>query len=366
MNTFENVRTYIKPHGNNGEGGDGTTIIINKGKSNYDSKNLNVTNLNAVYVTTDRLKAEDIKATNISADYIEVDQADINKINNSELVSTNANIDNLHANAIETNTLDVKNDASIKDLVSENIQSTNIVTDNLTVNKSAHFFELIIDKMRSVQGTQIITAANCVADLVQAYRNTTKVNIEDPRATHYRIYWKRKDTNGRDVTNDWLVNDQAFCESFNNITTGHNYDVSNKYYWRLVKATDNGNPVWINFDNGQILGQGASPANPFQIEFSAGFMYDTGSTFTDEFVVQGDRYDSDTQIWYPESTGETLTITSPDYSLANGAFIFDTDELTKINITFFYEDGTSDYHPATVYDTSYYLDSMQDKNITKP
>ena len=45
--------------------------------------------------------------------------------------------------------------------------ATNITVDYLTVTKMAHFFELVIDKVRATNGQIIITDANAKIDYVE-------------------------------------------------------------------------------------------------------------------------------------------------------------------------------------------------------
>ena len=111
-------------------------------------------------------------------------------------------------------------DASIN-----NLNSQNINTHNLTVTGSAHFFELIIDKLKSVGGTVILSVANAKIDKV--------VSVSGG----YKLYWRKEDADrAKAISNDFAVNDQVICQSFN-AQTGISHNVSNKYYWRLVTAT---------------------------------------------------------------------------------------------------------------------------------
>ena len=111
-------------------------------------------------------------------------------------------------------------DASINTQV-----SNDITTHNLTVTGTAHFFELIIDKLRSVGGTVILSAANANIDKVETVTGG------------YKLWWRKEDAErAKAISNDFLVNDQIICQSFN-VQTGISHNVSNKYYWRLVTAT---------------------------------------------------------------------------------------------------------------------------------
>ena len=120
----------------------------------------------------------------------------------------------IEANNVETNELSAT-DGTI----------TNLVAEYLTVTKQAHFFELAIDKIKSNSGQVILSAANAKIDYVEAITGA------------YRCYWRKKDPNtNKAVENEFILNDQVRCQTFN-VQEGTNYNVSNKYYWRLVVDT---------------------------------------------------------------------------------------------------------------------------------
>ena len=107
--------------------------------------------------------------------------------------------------------------------------SDTITTKNLTVTGSAHFFELIIDKIKSSGGSVLFTPADGFdVDIVQDESNEVK------------LLWQCQDGNGKQRDNMWKVNDQALCMSFNQATVGTTHNVNNKYYWALVTSV---NPV---------------------------------------------------------------------------------------------------------------------------
>jgi hypothetical protein len=81
---------------------------------------------------------------------------------------------------------------------------------------------LIIDKLKSVGGTVILSAANARIDKV--------VSVSGG----YKLYWRKEDADrAKAISNDFVVNDQVICQSFN-AQTGGSHNVCNKYYWRLV------------------------------------------------------------------------------------------------------------------------------------
>lgn len=114
----------------------------------------------------------------------------------------------------------------------QDIYAKDITVENLTVTKLAHFFSLIIDKIKSVGGSIILSAANCVIDKVEDKPNNIK-----------RLYWKAtndmSDTGmdlnyHRGLQNEFDDYDQVICQTFNlaEYMEGTTvYNISNKYYW---------------------------------------------------------------------------------------------------------------------------------------
>lgn len=106
----------------------------------------------------------------------------------------------------------------------QTLLSDQITTDYLTVTKAAHFFKLIIDEIKATQGQVIITPSNAKLDKVESISGG------------WRCYFRAKDAHGQEISNSFEVNDQVVCQTFN-VATGVSYNVSNKYYWRLITAT---------------------------------------------------------------------------------------------------------------------------------
>lgn len=129
----------------------------------------------------------------------------------------NVNCSNINcAGDIEANTVDTN------ELTATDGTITNLVTDFLTVTKQAHFFELIIDKLKSNSGQVILSAANAKIDKVK------------PIGGQYMLFWRKKDPEtNKAIDNEFVVNDQVRCQTFN-VQEGTNYNANNKYYWWLV------------------------------------------------------------------------------------------------------------------------------------
>lgn len=141
------------------------------------------------------------------------------------LSAKNGKFDNLYSNFLDAVNGQIENlsgdkldfvEGIIKDLL-----TTNITTEYLTVTKQAHFFELIIDKIKSAGGAVILTPADGF-----------KVDEVTHAGNAYILRW-RSEQEGRRIKNMWEVGDQALCQTFN-AAEGVNYNISNKFYWALV------------------------------------------------------------------------------------------------------------------------------------
>lgn len=114
-----------------------------------------------------------------------------------------------HADAEVKGDLEVKGDALLQDL---------------TVLGSAHFFELVIDKVRAAGGTVIFSPAN-------AFTIDHVTTSADGKTM--RLYWLAE--HGGDASmNTWHPGDQAISMDFNRAKVGDVYKSSNKYWWALV------------------------------------------------------------------------------------------------------------------------------------
>lgn len=164
-------------------------------------------------------------------------------VNASESVTTNVvNSNSVTANSVtatesvHTKDATIDNNLVTKDAtVNNKLTSTNITnsdtikTKNLQVTGTAHFFNLIIDKIKSAGGAALFTPADGF-----------DVDIVQDSTDEVKLLWQCQDEDGNQRDNMWKVNDQALCMSFNKAKVGTTHNVSNKYYWALVTAV---NPV---------------------------------------------------------------------------------------------------------------------------
>ena len=368
---YSGIKSYAKPHGSGQSTGGSIIQVINKGgANNFDPNYVNINTLEAHNGNIDNLRVNSATIDNAQINYIMSPNGIINKVQGDELDYAYGNIDELASSNINTTKLTVKDEANIKNLINEYLKTNKIDTDYLTVNKSAHFFELVVDKIRSVQGTQMNTAANCVIDYVEAYdSNANLVDMTAANIDFYRIYWKNTDDDGRTINNEWKAFDQAICSTFN-VKEGTSQNASNKYYWRLVNGTDNGEVRYINFKTGEV-----KPTKPetFEINFTNGFQYGvvddknnyTNFTASSNNVNNPNEYIPSAFKWRPSSTlyGIQVVANHEDHRiLAGGGFIFNTDIPTKLNIGVYYDDGTYDYFQGQEYATSYNIITAAQKN----
>ena len=118
--------------------------------------------------------------------------------------------------------LAVSGDTHLKNVWTQNINNSDTInTKNLEVTGLAHFFQLVIDRIKAAGGAILLTPADGFE---------TALVEED--ASGYTLYFHAKDGE-RQISNMWEVNDQAICQTFN-ASTGTSYNVSNTYYWALV------------------------------------------------------------------------------------------------------------------------------------
>ena len=361
-----NIKNYPATHGKNEGGGGGTTIIMGGGNADIPA-DLNVTSISADRGDISLLKGKSLTFNDGQFIYIGSNEGTVNKIRGNELKYKLGAISELHSDSIETKTLEA-DDLNAVNAWIDTLNSKSITTEYLTVTKQAHFFELVIDKIKSIGGQMIMTAANCVVDYVKAVdaNGNYLANLDDASAKAYDIFWLSSDASGRAVTNDWQVNDQAICQSFNNVSTGVNYNVSNKYYWRLVteKLTDR----YMNLSTGAELPLGQSQqATVNSVTITAPYLADENDTRLDTGwntqaqeitgVITGATW-SETSGGAGQQTIGTMTTTNTVFGIQITPVKGEATETVytnyfgfsctpaRLNVGIYYTDKTSQYFTA--------------------
>lgn len=170
-----------------------------------------ITNLTSTTGTITNLDSEKGDIADLTSETIQTGEVTADEGTITTLTGTNATITNVTG---ENATFDL---ATLREILSENI-----TTENLTVTRSAHFFELIIDKIKAAGGAVLLTPSDGF-----------KVEKVVADGDDYKLYWLADDGDKK-ISNMWEEGDQAICQEFNRAVEGTSYDVATKYYWTLV------------------------------------------------------------------------------------------------------------------------------------
>lgn len=208
---------------------------IKKGEGFSNTVTINKTTVDGVNIFghyhdhTQDIEGELNNVTNINA---------TGTINGDTINTNNGNITNLNSSTIETDDLIVNDDAQINnaDITTlnattaniENLLGTNATIENLTVTKAAHFYQLIIDEVRSNQGQLLITPANAKIVNVTGYDYASERRYE-------LDFLANDELTGRQIYNSFEIDDQVVCQTFN-AANGENYNLDNRFYWAKVVA----------------------------------------------------------------------------------------------------------------------------------
>lgn len=213
------------------------TVEVNNTLSAHDvavTGNTSTTTLTVTDKVTGDLNVEDdVNATNVNAD-------------------GNVNASNVYAeNTIHGKDVEAERSVEIGDWdegsalgggggriwVDEN-NISHATFDVLDVRQQMHVTELIIERAKSVGGTLVVSPANMEVGSVEwLSAETGGVVLEQTEANRglvkaFKCYFVNTDGETT-ITNEWDVDDQAFCRTWN-IREGVTHNFRNKYYWRLV------------------------------------------------------------------------------------------------------------------------------------
>ena len=95
--------------------------------------------------------------------------------------------------------------------------NTYMESDFLTIRKKAIFNDITVQELKHIGGQLILTPAAMVCSRMEETNDG------------YKCYFNTKDSEGRELFNEFEVNDQAQCRTFN-------LKAGSTYYWRLVTA----------------------------------------------------------------------------------------------------------------------------------
>lgn len=254
-----NTVIYSKPHDN----GTGGTYIVSSSNRTRVS--------NSIDDKGNEIRVDGLNVNGIGEFiYLNAQEGYISKLSGNVLDYDVGTIRTFKSDQINSKKV-ISEQADIKQALIDQLTSTNITTEYLTVTKQAHFFELIIDKIKSVGGQIILTPANCVVDFAKAYDSNGNETTNE-NASFFRVYWRANDpVSGKEIANDWEPKDQALCQSFNNVQAGVSRDVSNRYYWRLVKNVST-QKVWCDVNQQKVGGTEGNTAYDDRIDYGFGII----------------------------------------------------------------------------------------------
>ena len=165
---------------------------------------LTATTISSHSVESQEVTADNINAKNTTSDLITGKKGEFNNITSDFVTSTE-----IQGKSVSTSVLQAS-DASIS---------------NLNVSGTAHFFQLMIDQIKSSRGQTIVTAANAkIYKVVNVFGN-------------YMCFFHASDDVAK-VGNMFAVNDLVVCQTFN-AAYDSEFNVNNRYYWRKVIAVSN-------------------------------------------------------------------------------------------------------------------------------
>lgn len=144
----------------------------------------------------------------------------VDDISADEINAYIGNISYIYSDYIETDKLK----ATTGEIT--HLTSTDITTDFLNVTKSAHFAELIIDKIKAAGGSVIFSCAD-------GFKIESDDDIIQMPYGYYMLCWNAEDDRAETI-NMWERGDQAICMNFNDARVGVQTDVSSNYFWGIV------------------------------------------------------------------------------------------------------------------------------------
>lgn len=178
----------------------------------------------------------------------------------------------------------------IKEMNNDVLKAAEAYINNLTVTGSAHFFELIIDKIRSVGGAIMLTPGDGFE--LWGYNLSGDKNIN--------LWWVCDDVKGVKY-NHWQVGDQALCKSFDESVIGESTYTSNKYWWAKV--------VGVNESSTWCVKLGADEYNP---DLVMALPNNTYYNNTHSYLRKTDFTESDNYV-YVEKTNRANWISNEEY-----------------------------------------------------
>ena len=238
-NTVVNSSTTLSPHYIFGQIFDGTQDIKGDIK---DVKNITASES----VTCGNIAANTGNIGELTANTITSHSANIQEVTTDSIISKKVTTDIINSKKGVFNNITsdfvIGTEGEFKSLATSVLTGNDATFNNINVSGTAHFFQLMIDQIKSSRGQTIVTAANAKIFKIE------KVN-ED-----YKCFFHASDSVSK-VGNMFAVNDLVVMQTFN-AANDSEFNVNNRYYWRKVINVSN-TPIeedgkyyhWITLSN---------------------------------------------------------------------------------------------------------------------
>ena len=221
-NTVVNSSTTLSPHYIFGQIFDGTQDIKGDIK---DVKNITASES----VTCGNIAANTGNIGELTANTITSHSANIQEVTTDSIISKNVTTDIINSKKGVFNNITsdfvIGTEGEFKSLATSVLTGNDATFNNINVSVTAHFFQLMIDQIKSSRGQTIVTAANAKIFKIE------KVN-ED-----YKCFFHASDSVSK-VGNMFAVNDLVVMQTFN-AANDSEFNVNNRYYWRKVINVSN-------------------------------------------------------------------------------------------------------------------------------
>ena len=242
------VLTLLKAKENNRKATtSGAVTVIGGGKNaSVDGQTISPAVVNTALLNADEIISNNItNNNNITTSYLNANTIVGNTGSFTTLSAQYMNTGDLEVNgdAIFHNGLTAEGTSNFEDIISNNITNSGLITtQDLEVLGSAHFFELIIDKIKAAGGSVLLSPADGFkvddATIENFYVKQYSYSYA-PVQEQVPVLWFKSTDGDRTIYNMWENYDQAICANFNEAKQGTNYDVSNNFWWYMVGATNN-------------------------------------------------------------------------------------------------------------------------------
>ena len=221
-NTVVNSSTTLAPHYIFGNIYDGTQDIkgdIKDVKNITASESVTCGNIAANTGNIGALTANTITSQSVSSQTVTTDSVNTKNVTTDIITSKKGEFNNITSDFV------IANESEVKSLTTNDLSAKDATINNLNVSGTAHFFQLMIDQIKSSRGQTIVTAANAkIYKVVNVFGN-------------YMCFFHASDEVSK-VGNMFAVNDLVVMQTFN-AAYDSEFNVNNRYYWRKVVAVSN-------------------------------------------------------------------------------------------------------------------------------